>query len=447
MSNTHAPSPEQLPRPEHYYMSLYGSSVLGQLEAWVVQRERAPATIKETCSILGKRSKDGLHRRLHLLINPPEPSAARLQRLRQHALTHHDLPEYVENAPTYVEVPKRSHHAKNPSTSTYVRPKFQPESSAPARPRPVVSHKRKHGASPASTAREPVVLGMSSSGRVRKMPGKLMEPHSPVIKPYQRKPNSDGRPSSTASRRAPTPGSSSRGRGGPAAVSRQNSRSIFAGGKASSKKARERAAAAEEDTSVRVGEDHQAAVPKAPNPRDCYDRHDVLLWSPTACPLGEAEMRSYLDASTVHLGGGQGTPDQPAVASASPWFPEEMACQVLHASRYDAEAALASLAAAPPPLEEWSKAEERQFHAAIKKHTDLNEVAELVKTKDLRAVVRFYYLEMGRRQKESRDKKREIENLKKERSRTHGSHAKAEPAPNEAASSSVDGVKPEPSDE
>ena len=49
--------------------------------------------------------------------------------------------------------------------------------------------------------------------------------------------------------------------------------------------------------------------------------------------------------------------------------------------------------------------------------------------------MRFYYLEMGRRQKEARDKKREVESLKKERARApNGGHAKAtEPAQDEAA--------------
>ena len=69
--------------------------------------------------------------------------------------------------------------------------------------------------------------------------------------------------------------------------------------------------------------------------------------------------------------------------------------------------------------------------------------------------MRFYYLEMGRRQKEARDKKREVESLKKERARApHGGHGAkpAEPAPDEAAGaarapSAVDGVKSEPSDE
>ena len=73
--------------------------------------------------------------------------------------------------------------------------------------------------------------------------------------------------------------------------------------------------------------------------------------------------------------------------------------------------------------------------------------------------MRFYYLEMGRRQKEARDKKREVESLKKERARApHGGHAAkaaehaAEPAQDEAAGaarapSAVDGVKSEPSDE
>ena len=48
---------------------------------------------------------------------------------------------------------------------------------------------------------------------------------------------------------------------------------------------------------------------------------------------------------------------------------------------------------------------------------DLHEIVELVKTKDLGAVVRFFYLAAGPRKKQAREKKREIEALKKERSR------------------------------
>ena len=41
--------------------------------------------------------------------------------------------------------------------------------------------------------------------------------------------------------------------------------------------------------------------------------------------------------------------------------------------------------------------QERQFHAALGKHKELDEIAEIVKTKGLGAVVRYFYLVEGER--------------------------------------------------
>ena len=45
--------------------------------------------------------------------------------------------------------------------------------------------------------------------------------------------------------------------------------------------------------------------------------------------------------------------------------------------------------------------QERQFHAAYSKHKELDEIAEIVKTKSLGAVVRFFYLEAGAQPREA----------------------------------------------
>ena len=46
--------------------------------------------------------------------------------------------------------------------------------------------------------------------------------------------------------------------------------------------------------------------------------------------------------------------------------------------------------------------QERQFHAAFGKHKELDEIAEIVKTKSLGAVVRYFFLVEGARPRERR---------------------------------------------
>ena len=110
--------------------------------------------------------------------------------------------------------------------------------------------------------------------------------------------------------------------------------------------------------------------------------------------------------------------------------------------------------------------QERQFHAAFGKHKELDEIAEIVKTKSLGAVVRYFYLvegarpreerereresvelgggvhrarpacsrcnglrDPGQKKKQQREKKREIESLKKERSRNKAEAGAEDDAP------------------
>ena len=174
---------------------------------------------------------------------------------------------------------------------------------------------------------------------------------------------------------------------------------------------------------IRVGDEYQAVVPNVPHPRDCHERADELLWSHAACPLGEPELDAYVATALRAL---SGSSDAPTEARAHQFFLAELVYHRLQECRFDAEAALESLEEDPPALDEWSKAEERQFHAALgKKDRRLEEVAEMIKTKDLRAVVNYYYLHMGQRKKDER-KKREIDRLKK---RPSGVEEKPPPPP------------------
>ena len=242
---------------------MHASNVLAQLEAWVLARE---GDTSGPCNVLQKRSLAGLRHRVRLLVEPRTPSDAELQLLRRRAMTHRALPGPVVFA------------------------------SRPDSPRP--SYKRP----PAPLSRpSDHVIGISRvSGRQRKMPGKFKEPpQEPAWR--HRKPASEGRRDGSVGKRPATP-SARRAVG----LSRQNSRSILSVSKAS--KASRAAEPVEvegggDDTSARVGDDYQADVPGQPQPRDCHERADELLWSPTASALPAAELDAYVSSALPHLGG------------------------------------------------------------------------------------------------------------------------------------------------
>jgi hypothetical protein len=262
------------------------------------------------------------------------------------------------------------------------------------------------------------------SGRQRKMPGKFKEPISPPWKhTSHRKPGSEGRVHQRAEPRRRALG-----------ISRQNSRSILTVSKASRSTPRAAGEPTEEETPVedaacvRVGEDYQAQVSSDPPPGDSRERADVLVWSASGCALPAAELDAYVSSALPLVGGPP--QDPPNQTGAHPCFPEEITYHRLAASGCDPAAALASLGASPPPtVDEWTKADERQFHAAFGKHKELDEIAEIVKTKSLGAVVRYFYLVEGQKKKQQREKKREIESLKKERSRNKAEAGAEDDAP------------------
>jgi len=356
------------------------SNVLAQLETWVLASERHA---QGPCNILLRRSLLGLRHRVQMLVEPMTPSDEEMQLLRRRAMTHRVLPGPV--------VFDSAHDG--PRTS-YKRP-----------PAPM---------SMGSTGPVGNVISISRfSGRQRKMPGKFKEPVSPVWKhTSHRKPGSEAR---SHQRAEPRREGGKRPRIG--GLSRQNSRSILTVSKASKTlRAGELTEEDTVDTGARVGEDYQAQVPGGPLSEESQERADVLVWSASGCPLPAAQLDAYVSSALPFLGGPP--QDPPNQTGAHPCFPEEIAYHRLAASGGDPVAALASFGASPPPpVDEWSKAEERQFHAAFGKHKELDEIVEIVKTKSLGAVVRFFYLEQGQKKKQQREKKREIETLKKERSR------------------------------
>jgi hypothetical protein len=68
--------------------------------------------------------------------------------------------------------------------------------------------------------------------------------------------------------------------------------------------------------------------------------------------------------------------------------------------------------------------EERHFRSAYAKHKDdIRAISECVKTKSLKAVVRFYFVEEGARKKAERERRRELELLRLSRTREAPSQA------------------------
>jgi hypothetical protein len=124
--------------------------------------------------------------------------------------------------------------------------------------------------------------------------------------------------------------------------------------------------------------------------------------------MGGVALDAYLTKSLALVGGPPQQP--PTYTSAQQDFPIELALAALHACGGDAAAALAQLQRSSGGSgETWSKVEERHLHAALarSKTVDLRSVRDYVKTKDLKAVVRYFYVVDGERKKEHRDKERE----------------------------------------
>ena len=162
---------------------------------------------------------------------------------------------------------------------------------------------------------------------------------------------------------------------------------------------------------IRTGDQYQAEILPALVPSTCLERGDTLVWSATcmgAAGMGGVALDAYLRKSLALVGGPPQQP--PTYTSAQLDFPIELALAALHACGGDAAAALAQLQRSSGGSgEAWSTVEVRRLHAALarSKTVDLRSVRDHVKTKDLKAVVRYFYVVDGERKKEHRDKERE----------------------------------------
>eukprot|EP00900_Chrysochromulina_parva_P018803 jgi/Chrpa1/26924/Chrysochromulina_OHIO_Genome00025296-RA len=162
---------------------------------------------------------------------------------------------------------------------------------------------------------------------------------------------------------------------------------------------------------IRTGDHHQAEILPALVPSTCLERGDTLVWSATrmgTAGMGGVALDAYLTKSLALVGGPPQQP--PTYTSAQQDFPIELALAALHACGGDAAAALAQLQRSSGGSgEAWSTVEVRRLHAALARSrtVDLRSVRDHVKTKDLKAVVRLFYVVDGERKKEHRDKERE----------------------------------------
>lgn len=235
----------------------------------------------------------------------------------------------------------------------------------------------------------PEVMSVSRSGRQRRAPGKFRHPRMATSRPHGRpigagaaKPGMrldggvDGRYGPRAGRRVG--GASS----GPSIYARQYNTS---GGRripispragttyvgASSK--------ADDEQQVRVGEVYQALVPRKPDPTECVERGDILVWSPSmaakafpkSATKAAAAIDAYIAAACPLLGGpprlggpppAETASDEAPAGFAPSRFPAESALELLHEARYDTKAALAALrerSEADLKRERWTKARMR----------------------------------------------------------------------------------------
>jgi len=180
--------------------------------------------------------------------------------------------------------------------------------------------------------------------------------------------------------------------------------------------------AGSDSSESRLGSEYQVEIPACHPPTSCRERGDELLWSPSDNPLSLAVVDTFVNSALPFLGGPPGrTPTQARMqAAALEEFPEEVALIALQRAGFDTERALVAFASESGPRPgTWTKVEERQFRSGMGKYKkDLKAIQELVKTKDMKAIVRFFSLEKGPRKKQKGEKQRELELLKQSRSTT-----------------------------
>ena len=333
-----------------------------------------------------------------------------LQRLRQRACARPDLP-------TSAAFAKLIFGAKMPEPKPTNVPPRDPSIGKHGKPkRPSGKHKPRSGKRterPVEVVKEDKA-NVSRSGRSVKTPSKFKEPERPALQHHMRlqlSPNARKRTGASDEPARPTPKS--------ARSSARRPRSAAGEDDPGEEEPAASASYGYEAACISIGDDFQAEVLPAPVPSTCFERGDALVWSATrmgAAGVGGVALDAYLTEALTLVGG---PPQQPPTqTSAQQEFPIELALAALHACSGDVAAALAQLRGSSGGSgETWSKVEERHLHAALarSKTVDLRSVRDYVKTKDLKAVVRYFYVVDGERKKEHRDKEREKYDLEREK--------------------------------
>lgn len=119
----------------------------------------------------------------------------------------------------------------------------------------------------------------------------------------------------------------------------------------------------------------------------------------------------------------------------------ELALRSLHEAAGDEAAALQSLHIARRDRFQWSKADQRKFGQELAKDAvDLIALRRNIGWKEMKWVVRYFYVEEGPRKRAKHDKQRELEDLKYARSQTPISLSVARGAGMVQSSSTHDGA-------
>ena len=387
------------------------SAVLSQMEAWAEDKSAPPGIL------VAKRPAVDLRRRVYSLLHTSEPT--QLSQLRKLATKARSRVDLTRSA-SYSWLVFGGASA-GPGGKGMRPPRGRPSAQSGKR----MSGKRMVEFDDSAIE---VVKSVSRVGRAVKTPNKFKETHSPRSKAsrmflQQTSPRSSA---SGSASRARASGGANRGPGRP-----RGSGDLY-GGIAEEDEEMGDAPPQVFDTGSRVGDAYQATVPPmhadgADQASASADRGDLLMWSPTS---GMGDVASYIERALPLLGGAPQYP--PTIAAAHELFPPELAFIALHRAGGDAEAALeqlrkggaagglGGLARDADGLREWSKVEERHFRSAFTKHRfNILAMHEAVRTKSLKAVIRFYYVEDGVRIKTERERKRELEMLKQARSAAH----------------------------
>lgn len=346
--------------------------VLAQLEAFL-NKPAHPSALRQ------KFSASGLQARIDSLLRASKPSGiTTLVKARYTALRRADLPHSTAFAAMIFGGHQSSEHSRTQSSKATLGPK-----------RPSGRHRPRSGKHSEKVLEPKDVANVSRTGRTVKMPSKFKEqPRSrPQLSPTRKRAVSDARPTPKSAR--------SEGR--------------RSGSRAGDDDDADEDAAFTPVSESRIGADFQAALGAEPAPSTCHERGDELLWQPDGpeAEISGSALTAYLDEALPLVGGAPQHPPTPA--SAQREFASELVLMALHSCRGDTAAALDALRKKRSLNTVWTKVEERQFRAALAKSKgdDVLAISDAMRTKDLAAVVRLFYVEDAQRRKAEREKQRE----------------------------------------